>query len=409
MSGAHVSGAHMRRHRCLAVTPPGVEEVTAAELAALGIGIRRAFRGGVEFTATDRQLYAANLWLRTATRVVVRVARFTAGTFAELEAQLAAVPWYQWTAPGTMPVVRVASTASRLYHTDAIAERVVAASGSGPEPGGLVVVRLVHDRVTVSVDSSGPPLHQRGWRLDGAGAPLRDTLAAAIVLASGWDRSAPLVDPLCGSGTIAIEAALLAAGRPPGRGRRFAFQDWPTFAPGTWASVTATVPADQATPPAQEGTPPAAGEDRPATDGAARIVASDRDRPAVAVARANASRAGVADAVAFSARSLSSVVAPGDAPGWILTNPPYGKRVGRDPRALYAQLGEVARHRFEGWTVALLVADVGAARASGLPLHPQLRTVNGGIPVHLLVGRVPVRSAYAHGHRRRAGDRRPAP
>ena len=87
----------------------------------------------------------------------------------------------------------------------------------------------------------------------------------------------------------------------------------------------------------------------------------------------------------------------------------HGKRVGRDPRALYAQLGKVARHRFEGWTVALLVADVGAARASGLPLHPQLRTVNGGIPVHLLVGRVPVRSAYAHGHRRRAGDRRPAP
>jgi putative N6-adenine-specific DNA methylase len=386
----------MMRHRCLAVTPPGVEEVTAAELTALGIGIRRAFRGGVEFSATDRQLYAANLWLRTATRVVVRVARFNAATFAEFEAALAAVAWDRWTAPGTTPAVRVTSTASRLYHTDAVAERVVAAAGSGPEPGGLVIVRLVHDRVTVSIDSSGAPLHQRGWRLEGAGAPLRDTLAAAMLLASGWEGGAPLLDPLCGSGTIAIEAALLATGRPPAEGRRFAFQDWPAFAPGTWASVTATMPGRTA--PA--GGPEAAG---------GVIVGSDRDRTAVGAARANAARAGVADAVVFTVRSLASVAPHGDAPGWIVTNPPYGKRVGRDPRALYAQLGEVARRGFEGWAVAMLVADAGAARAAELPLRPCLHTVNGGIPVHLLVGRVPVRSAHAHGHRHRAGDRRPPP
>jgi len=325
-----------------------------------------------------------------------------------------------------------------------------------------VIVRLVHDRVTVSVDSSGPPLHQRGWRLDGAGAPLRDTLAAAMLLASGWDGATPLLDPLCGSGTIAIEAALMAAGRPPAAGRRFAFQDWPTFAPGTWASVTATIPvaavrsdagaglvvpdrgdsgigldvpdqddagagldvpdrgdtgiglevpdrgdAGAATGPSDRDAGAAiATSDR---DAGVAIVASDRDRVAIAAARANAARAGVADAVTFSARSLSAAIPPGDAPGWIVTNPPYGKRVGRDPRALYGQLGEVVRRRFGGWTVALLVADAGAARATALPLHPRLHTVNGGIPVHLLVGRVPVRSAHAHGHRRRAGDRRPPP
>ena len=427
---AHTTRLHDRarvtRHRCLAVTPPGVEEVTAAELTALGIAIRRSFRGGVEFAATDRQLYAANLWLRTATRVVVRVARFNAATFPELEAELTTIPWDRWTARGTTPAVRVASTASRLYHTDAIAERVATAAGSGPEPGGLVIVRFVHDRVTVSVDSSGAPLHQRGWRLDGAGAPLRDTLAAAMLLASGWDGAAPLLDPLCGSGTIAIEAALLTAGRPPAAERRFAFQDWPTFAPGTWASVTASIPRPgrigQSGPveaPAQLGA--GAATDAPEVDAVAAvmagdldalgaaIVASDRDRAAIAAARANAARAGVAHAVTFTARSLSAAVPRGDAPGWIVTNPPYGKRVGRDPRAVYGQLGEVARRRFEGWTVALLVADAGAARATELPLHPRLHTVNGGIPVHLLVGRVPVRSAHAHGHRRRAGDRRPPP
>src|SRR5579864_1080491 len=120
-------------HRCLAVTPPGVEELTAEELAALGVPIRRSFRGGVEFRATDRQLYAANLWLRTATRVVVRVARFTAASFDELERELRAVAWDRFMPAGTAPTVRVTSTSSRLYHTEAVAERVAAVAGSGTE------------------------------------------------------------------------------------------------------------------------------------------------------------------------------------------------------------------------------------------------------------------------------------
>jgi len=377
-------------HRCLAVTPPGVEELTACELTDLGITLRRTFRGGVEFRASDRQLYAANLWSRTATRIVARVARFVAPAFGDLERELAAIAWERWLPPGTTPEVRVSSTASRLYHTDAVAERVVAAAASGPAGGpvggGLIVVRIVHDRVMVSVDSSGAPLHQRGWRLDQGHAPLRETLAAAALLGSGWDAAAPLVDPLCGSGTIVIEAALLAAGRPPGGDRRFAFQDWPTFAPGTWASVTA------ATSDARAG-------GIPATRG------SDRDAAAVAAARANAARAGVGDAATFSVAALAAAGAEGDGPGWIVTNPPYGKRVAGDER-LFTQLGDVARRRFGGWTMALLVADPRAARATGLALEERLRTVNGGIPVHLLVGAVPVLSGHGpHDHRRRAGDR----
>jgi len=183
-------------HRCLAVTPPGAEELTARELTGLGVNLRRTFRGGVEFRASDRQLYAANLWTRTATRIVVRVARFVAPSFADLERELSAVPWDRFLAHGTTPDVRVSSTSSRLYHTDAVAERVVRATATGPHPSGLIVVRVVHDRVMVSVDSSGAPLHQRGWRLDQGQAPLRETLAAASLLASGWDPSAPLVD-LC--------------------------------------------------------------------------------------------------------------------------------------------------------------------------------------------------------------------
>jgi putative N6-adenine-specific DNA methylase len=374
-------------HHALAVTPPGVEELTAEELRALGCRVRRTFRGGVEFSANDRELYAANLWCRTATRVLVRVARFVAPGFAELERELSAVSWARWVAPGTSPTVRVSSTASRLYHTDAVAERVVAAAGTGPGPGALVVVRVVHDRVLVSVDSSGPPLHQRGWHLERGGAPLRETLAAAAVLASGWRPGAPLVDPFCGSGTLAVEAALMAAGRPPGGGRRFGFEAWPSFAPGTWAAVKAS---------------PAPG---PPGDGAP-IAGSDRDTAAVAAARANAARAGVSGGVMFSTAPLDQAAPVGEGPGWVVTNPPYGKRAAsEDVRGLYARLGAVARERFGGWTVAVLVADGRAARAAGLPFTERLRTVNGGIPVQLLVA--PVRSSNGpHRHRRRAGDRR---
>ncbi|HVM66113.1 MAG TPA: hypothetical protein VMU14_14700 [Acidimicrobiales bacterium] len=373
-------------HHALAVTPPGVEELTAGELRALGVRVRRAFRGGVEFSASDRELYAANLWCRTATRVLVRVARFVAADFAGLERELAAVPWGRFVAPGTTPVVRASSTASRLYHTDAVAERVAAAAGSGPAEGPLVVVRLVHDRVMVSVDSSGAPLHQRGWHLDRGAAPLRETLAAAALLASGWRPGAPLVDPFCGSGTIPIEGALMAAGRPPGAGRRFAFEDWPAFAPGTWGAVKAMAPP---VPPCDP----------------APVAGSDRDPAAVAAAEANARRAGIDGAVRFSVAPVDDAAPVGDSPGWLVTNPPYGRRiVSDDLRAVYARLGAVARARFGGWTVAVLVPDPRAARAAGLPFTERLRTVNGGIPVHLLVA--PVRSSNGPlRHRRRAGDR----
>jgi putative N6-adenine-specific DNA methylase len=373
-------------HRCLAVCPPGIEEICAAELSGLGVRIRRTFRGGVEFGASDRQLYAANLWSRTTTRIVERVAAFTASTFADLERGLAAVAWDRWIPAGATPAVRVSSTASRLYHTGAVAERVAAAIGTGPGEAPLVVLRLVHDRVMVSVDSSGEPLHRRGWRRQTAKAPLRETLAAAMILASGWDATSPLVDPLCGSGTIAVEAALLATGRPPGEGRRFAFEDWPSFAPGTWASVS--------------------GGERTVAGDVPAIVASDRDAGAVEAAAGNAERAGVSALVQIGQRPLADVRPPPGGPGWVLTNPPYGKRVGgADLRALYAQLGSVVAARFEGWTTGILAADRRLAGHTGLDLSEVLRTDNGGIPVRFLLG--PLRSnGDGHLDRHPVGQRR---
>lgn len=354
------------------------------ELTELGLRSARTTTGGVRFTATTRQLYAANLWLRCATRVVVRVARFEARTFAELEAGVAAVDWGTWIEAGRPTSVRASSSGSRLHHTGAIAERVHRASGLPPVPPDvnappgprievdpLVVVRVVHDQVTISVDSSGDPLWRRGWRLETGKAPLRESLAAALLLAAPWDPTTPLVDPMCGSGTIAIEAALLAAGRAPGRHRTFAFAGWPSFEPGTWASVL------EGARRAQDATPPMP-----------PIVASDRDAGAVRAARANAERAGVADAIVIEHHAISDLRLASDAPGLLLTNPPYGKRVrgGADPRDLFARLGTVARERLAGGRVGLLVDGSSPVRSTGLRLGERLRTSNGGIPVRLLVG-----------------------
>ncbi|MBI5499383.1 MAG: class I SAM-dependent RNA methyltransferase [Deltaproteobacteria bacterium] len=394
-------------HACFAVCAPGLEALLAAELRALGIRPGRPDRGGVPFDATTRQLYAANVFLRTATRVLLRLASFDAPSFAVLEREARRVPWDQWLAPGAPVAISASSSASRLYHTGAVAERLSAVL-TGPvlsppdqeldpidppttrpdRPPLHLLVRLLHDHCVLSIDSSGEPLHRRGWRLETAKAPLRETLAAAMILASGWDGLTPLLDPLCGSGTIAIEAALLARGIAPGHAREFAFQKWPSFAPGTFASVRGEV-RTRARP------------DRPVV-----IVASDRDPGAIRAAVANAERAGVADAVTFLCRPLAGLdpfplphqeLPPSNPPStrpdqptppsrpWLLSNPPYGRRVGgADLGDLYASLGAVVRGRLPGFAVGLLVADDRLARRTGLRLAPLFTTSNGGLRVRFV-------------------------
>lgn len=360
-------------HDTYVVCVPGLEPLVAAELAELGVKRVQRGRGGVSCALTTRQLYAANLWLRTATRVVVRVAEFRATTFSELElAGRHEVPWEDWL-PADVPVqFRVTATGSLLYHTDAIAERLATAAGRAQGEGPLIVVRNVHNRMTVSIDASGEPLHRRGWRQAVAKAPLRESLAAAMLAAVGWTgaESGPLLDPFCGSGTIAIEAALRARNRPPGVARSFALFDWPGFEPGTWASVSGQA---------------AQGERRHA---GVAIVGADRDAGAIEAATGNAARAGVTSDIEWRHAAISDLTPPaeGSPPGWLLSNPPYGERVAGagDLRNLYARLGDVARERLPGWRVGLLVADRALAGHTRLGLSSVLTTSNGGIPVSLL-------------------------
>lgn len=367
-----------------AVTAPGLEPLCARELTQLGIDAT-AEDGGVAWRGDRASLYRANLELRTCSRVIARLGTFRARTFHELERHTARLPWRALIAPGIDVELRVTTRKSKLYHQGAVAERIVRvladtvganarvskkSDDDDEAVAQLVIVRFMRDVCTVSIDSSGALLHQRGYRQALAKAPLRETIAAAMLLANGWNGESPLLDPLCGSGTIAIEAALLARRIAPGlsapdrRPRAYAFETWPHFDRRSWEDVVASASAR-------------------ITDSArVAIVASDRNGGAIAAATSNAERAGVLGDIELVRRPLAAVTLPGPE-GHLVTNPPYGVRVGdaRELAALYSALGAVVRERLTGWTAGFLAADPRLAAATRLPLREGFATRNGGIAV----------------------------
>ncbi len=377
-----------------AVTHPGLEPVLASELIRLGLAPGEPVAGGCPFNASFEQIVLANLCLRTATRVLVRVASFRARSFIELERHAKRVDWPRFLRQGVAVHFRVTSKKSKLFHEKGIAERLVnavlamgggvdiAASRAGadleerdvaiPTTIQRFVVRFHYDECTISADTSGPLLHRRGYRHASAKAPLRETLAAGLLLSSGWDGSTPLIDPMCGSGTIPIEAALIARRLAPGLARRFAFEQWPGVDPTLIAKIRSKVASVAL---AKSPVP---------------LIGSDRDGGAVAASRANALAAGVGPDVEWRQGAVSTL-SPPDPPGWIVINPPYGARVGDRTklRDLYAQFGNVLRRVCPGWRVAMISADRILEGHVGLRWRNIGTTDNGGIPVHFLAGEVP--------------------
>ena len=378
-------------------TGPGLESIAAGELKALGIRGRQE-TGGIAFSADLQRLYEANLWLRTATRVLVRLGSFHASTFYELERRAKKLPWAEFLPASGKVRIRVTCRKSKLYHSDAVAERVLSAivgsasrviegseetdssetpdaadyeTESARESEQLFVVRIVNDECEVSADSSGELLHRRGYRREVAKAPLRETIAAAMVLASGWKGDEALLDPMCGSGTIPIEAAMIARKIAPGLRRNFQFMNWPGFDTERWNRILEDAQAAM-------------------TDFPGEILGSDRDAGAVQAAARNAERAGVSENVRFSPEAISAAIAAIRDSGWILTNPPYGVRVGEsdDLRNLYAKLGSALKSK-SGWRLGVLTSDSALVRQTRLPLRPRFSTSNGGIPVSYFVTEKP--------------------
>ena len=359
---------------CFAIAAPGLEPLVADELRALGEQPRLE-DGGVTWEGDERSVLRANLWLRTASRIVVRIARFKAKEFYELERHAKRITWSEYLRPGVGAEFRVTSRKSKLYHSDAIAERLTNAAGASAmskvsanrsveSASQLFVVRVVRDEFEISADTSGELLHMRGYRQAVGKAPLRETLAAALLMAAGYDGSNALLDPFCGSGTIPIEAAMIARRIAPGLRRNYAIETWPRF----YSPISKEL-RDEA-------------QSRQTARAPASIVGADRDQGAIEAAAANAERAGVAADIAFVHRSLSAM-APLEPGSLVATNPPYGVRVGKgsDVRDLYAQFGNVVLAKAPGANVAMYLPEAHLGRQTRLEFEELYKTSNGGLPV----------------------------
>jgi putative N6-adenine-specific DNA methylase len=343
-----------------AVAAPGTEALLHRELAALGIK-GRYVPGGVELRGDADTIRRVNLESRLASRLLLRLGRFETLHLNELEklaGKLDVAPYLRADEP---LMVRASCRKSKIYHSGAAEERVHRALSKklradlapaqanldeDDAPPQTVLVRFEHDVCTLSLDTSGAHLHKRGYRLETGKAPLRETLAAALLAEAGYRGDGAFVDPLCGSGTFAIEAALIATRSAPGRLRSFAFERWPSHDARAWRLLREAADARR----------------RPAP---APIVASDRDEGAVGVTKRNAERAQVAIEVRHHALSDSR---PPAGSGLLLTNPPYGERVGNPARLrdLYATLGKLASGQYAQWAFGFITTDERLARGSGL-------------------------------------------
>ncbi|MFN0009534.1 MAG: class I SAM-dependent RNA methyltransferase [Planctomycetota bacterium] len=366
---------------------PGLEPVLHAELADLRLAKLERQVGGVRFEGSLEDAWRANLWSRTAVRVLLRLARFEAASADALYAGAVGVDWGRFLRPDGTFRVDAQSNSSALDHTlfveqrvkDAVADSFRSIHGTRPsvdleDPVLSIHVHLFRDRCTLSVDTSGDSLHKRGWRRFQGRAPLAETLAAGIVLLSGWDRRSPLLDPFCGSGTILIEAAWIASGVAPGHLReRFGFERWIGHDSARWRALVEKSRAEVRLPKKLV------------------LAGSDSDARAVEGARENLAAAGVADRVLLEVRDVAEFDPKRGWNAWIVTNPPYGERVGRerDLEGVYRRFGALLRERCSGFHVAVLSGNPALSQALGL--EPERRTglKNGSIDCELIEMSIP--------------------
>jgi len=370
--------------RWFAVAAPGLEEAVRREVAALpGAANVRAVVGGVEWSGEPEVGLRANLWLRVATRVLARVGEVEASDFGKLRRRAAGLPWRRFLAAGTPLAIRASTSRCRLYHTGAIAETLALAIGDavpgaraadpGEGPPLAILARGEDDRFTLSADASGELLHRRGARLEAGKAPLRETLAAGLLALAEWRPDVPLYDPMCGAGTIPIEACAIALDAAPGAARSFAIESWPIVAADPALATRLRDEARARLRPA----PPAA------------LAGSDRDPRVIEMARRNAERAGFGAHIAFACADLADARPPAT-PGLVLLNPPYGHRMaaGRSRERHLRDLGRALRTRFPGWRAGVLVPAGVDASALGLPDPSRFPIVNGGLRVTLIVSQL---------------------
>ena len=356
----------------IATAPMGLEAVVAHEVRTLGYE-PVVENGRVRFAADAAAICRANLWLRTADRVLVQVGEFTATSFEALFEGTKALPWADWLpADATFPVAGRShqSQLSSVPAVQGVVKKAIVESlkqrhrrewfeETGAKFG--IEITLLKDTATLTLDTTGPGLHKRGYRKLTAAAPIKETLAAALLLISRWYPDRPLIDPCCGSGTIPVEAALIAHRVAPGLHRSFDAEHWPRVGADLWAAARA--------------------EAHDAIDGEAKpeIFGSDIDPEVLSLARYHARAAGVAASVHFEQRPAAAAESSLEY-GFLITNPPYGERLGERPavEALYADLGRVLR-RLPTWSAGVLTAHPGFERHFGRAADKRRKLYNGRI------------------------------
>jgi len=377
---------------------PGLEPFLQRELWTLGIHPLTE-EGGFFWKGTWRDFYRAHLLLRGAGRILVRMASFEALTFADWEQLTSKLPWFRFVQKGKLFKLKITAAKCGLYHEDALAERLAAvieaatgaswAQQASDADAQIFLARGWRDRFVISADGTGEHLHRRGYRQELSKAPLRETVAAALLQASGWlpavqegtgrGRAArykapahPLLDPFCGSGTIVIEAALMARKIPPAMAnpartpRAFNFLRWPGFQQELWDKTISSLQNHIL-------------ERSPLT-----LSGSDRNDGAVASALANAQRAGVENDVVFERHAFSDAAWPAEK-GFVVTNPPFGVRVSEssDLRDLYASWGRLTAEKPD-LIVAWLCSSTAWERATGRRWEKLAAFPNGGMDLSIL-------------------------
>ncbi|MBD2259269.1 THUMP domain-containing protein [Pseudanabaena sp. FACHB-2040] len=359
----------------------GLEPLAVQELEALGAEAIEPGFCGVGFSGDRSLLYRVNLWARLPFRVLVKLDEFSCQTAEDLYQGIRTIDWQPYLTPTHTLAVTATGKSRQLNHThftalqvkNAIVDQQQAAFGERSsvdteQPDVRINIHLEHDQCTVSLDSSGSSLHRRGYRPAVGAAPLKESLAAALIQLTGWQPDMPFFDPLCGSGTLPLEASLKALNVAPGLFReQFGFETWPDFDDDLWDGLL------------QEA------EDSQREDLEAVIVGCDRDPEVIRQARANALNCGVGHLVKFSSEELDSVEAPADH-GVLLCNPPYGERLGRDENLgqFYKLLGNVLKQRFKGWTAFVLSGNKELASTIGLRSSQRFPVYNGSLPCQLM-------------------------
>ena len=335
------------------VAPPGLAHLLGTEARDAGFKVTAIDAAGVTIDGDWPEVWRANLTLRGATRVLVRITSFRAMHLAQLDKRARKLPWADWLRADVPFRVEATCRKSRIYHAGAASQRIERAiaetlgATASPKAALAVKVRIEDDLCTISLDSSGDSLHKRGLKAQVNKAPMRETLASLFLRAAGFDGREQVYDPMCGSGTFVLEAADIATKGLPGRARSFAFEHFATVDKQALAALRASH-APQPT--------------------ALHFTGSDRDAGAVAMSAANADRAGLSAVTSFHQASLSDITPPEGPAGLVIVNPPYGGRIGQTGalHGLYATFGARMTEAFKGWRVALITSDAGLARATGL-------------------------------------------